>query len=179
LLRAAASQLAGTAPWSHTAPLHLILMHVMQGPAAYNVVVTALGKQPVSTRPSSAYAHFGTSSRVDARAMAARGTPGPGAYDTDVIDGVAGRAATSARPRSAVTRIGTASRFRGELMGSPGPAYNPDISPVRGRMPAYSFGSGARDGSAPPRPGSPTRITLPGPGAVSSHSERRSCWAVC
>lgn len=77
-------------------------------------------------------------------------SPGPAEYDVDAIDAL-GKGTTSGRPRSATTRIGTARRFRPASSLSPGPAYNPEITPVRGRAPAYSFGTDPRDppGSRP------------------------------
>lgn len=176
----------------------------MQGPGEY-AAAPGLGKQVVSTRPTSAFAVFGSAPRdPDAsgplalggtggsggpgsptgrgRSMTSRSrrpaSPGPAEYDVDAIDAL-GKGTTSGRPRSASTRIGTARRFRPASSMSPGPAYNPEMTPVRGRAPAYSFGTDPRDppGSRPRSAGAATaggaaggaglglRPQSPGPGA--------------
>lgn len=90
----------------------------------------------------------------------------------DLIDSL-GKGHTSGRPRSATTRIGTARRFMPASAMSPGPAYNPEMTPVRGRAPAYSFGTDPRDppGSRPRSAGAAAaggagaRPESPGPGS--------------
>lgn len=116
----------------------------MQGPGAYSTL-SGIGKQPVSTRPSSALVRFGTSSRDHIRVDA---IPGPGAYVVEHVDGIGGRPATSSRPRSATTRIGTGSRFNlaSSASAGPGPAYSPLVTAVRPRSPQFSFGHESRDG---------------------------------
>ena len=52
---------------------------MMPGPGKY-ILLSAIGKQKESMRPSSAMVKFGTSTRADMYAHINRSTPGPGAY---------------------------------------------------------------------------------------------------